>query len=367
MPSPCPSHQTLQELLLSPAAQTEEVSRHVAGCPRCQGAMEALSSESGGAQTRTAGSSASGTARAFLPRGTAIGHYVLLEPLGAGGMGSVYAAYDAKLDRRVALKLLHPDGQGAEHAARLEREARAMARISHPNVLSVHELGNDAGRRFITMELVDGWTLGDWLGLERRGWRQVLASFRAAGAGLAAAHAAGLVHRDFKPANVLVSNDGRVRVTDFGLVRLRGEPTLAPNSDAAPAAPGESHALTQEGSLLGTPRYMAPEQLAGEEATLHCDQFSFCVALYEALYGAHPFGAHSLATLLEAMRAGPPPRPPAASQVPRGIHQALRRGLSHRPQDRWPGMPELLVELARDPGPRRRRLLLGGGAVAGLA
>ncbi len=367
MSAPCPSRQTLLELLLTPTAQTEAVSQHAAGCLRCQGELEELSSQSGGDRTRTAGSSASQADRAFLPRGTAIGHYVLLEPLGAGGMGSVYAAYDAKLDRRVALKLLHSDGQGAEHSARLEREARAMARISHPHVLSVYELGHEAGRRFITMELVDGWTLGDWLGLQRRGWREVLASFRAAGAGLEAAHAAGLVHRDFKPANVLVSNDGRVRVTDFGLVRLRTEPTEAPSAEPGPAASADPGALTVAGALLGTPRYMAPEQLTGDEVTPRSDQFSFCVALYEALYGSHPFGAQSLGTLLEAMRQGPPLRPPPGSRIPRAIHEALRRGLSHRPEDRWPELAPLLAQLARDPGPRRRRWMVGGAALLGLA
>jgi len=264
----------------------------------------------------------------------------------------------------VALKLLHSDGEGPEHTARLEREARAMAKISHPNVLAVHELGNDQGRRFITMELVDGWTLGDWLSLERRDWRAVLAKFRLAGEGLAAAHAAGLVHRDFKPANVLVSNDGRVRVTDFGLVRMRTE--AAPASGAEEGLRLDPAALTLAGSLMGTPRFMSPEQLAGLEATHQSDQFSFCVSLYEALFGVHPFGTESLATMVEGMTRGLPPSPPPGTGVPRSIHQALRRGLQHRPEARWPSMSQLLAELSRDTGLRRRRGVRGVVAVLAL-
>jgi serine/threonine protein kinase len=202
----------------------------------------------------------------------------VLDRIGAGGMGVVYAAYDPELDRRVALKLLRPDRFGSDaDRLRLLREAQALARLADPHVVSVYDTGTFGDRVFVAVELVEGETLRQWLGGLRaapRSWREVLARFLPAGRGLAAAHAAGLVHRDFKPENVLLGRDGRVRVADFGL------------AEAAPEPGGKLAALPAEwGLVLGTPAYMAPEQLRGIAVDARSDQFSFCVALFEALYG----------------------------------------------------------------------------------
>jgi len=199
------------------------------------------------------------------PPGGRIGRFVILEVLGQGGMGIVLAAYDPDLDRRVALKLLHP-GLDDPSGARLVREARAMARLAHPNVLSVHEIGSVDGKAFIAMEFASGGTLRRWLATSRP-WREVLDRFLAAGRGLAAAHDAGLVHRDFKPENVLLTNQDEVRVADFGLVSASSEP---------------------RGGVVGTPAYMAPEVRAGRSVGAAADQYAFCVSLWEGLFGARP-------------------------------------------------------------------------------
>src|SRR3954453_18295126 len=160
-----------------------------------------------------------------LPRGSAVGRYVVLERIGSGGMGVVYAAYDPELDRKVALKLLRPDRAGAvgEAALRLQREAQAIARLSDPHVVAVYDAGTLGEQVFVAMEFVEGRTLREWLKAEPRSWSEILKAFLAAGRGLAAAHDAGLVHRDFKPDNVLLGGDGRVKVADFGLARPVGE------------------------------------------------------------------------------------------------------------------------------------------------
>ncbi|HVV84724.1 MAG TPA: serine/threonine-protein kinase, partial [Kofleriaceae bacterium] len=236
-----------------------------------------------------------------------LGRFEVLGRLGQGGMGQVLRARDPQLGREVALKLLHADldaAQAPHHAEvarrRLLREAQAMARLDHPNVIGVHEVGEDGGRVFLVMERVSGTTLGGWLAAAPRGWREVLAVFAQVGAGLAAAHAAGLVHRDVKPDNILVGDDGRVRVTDFGLVGVDGV-------SGPPARPGERDEvdptgatreslpppLTHEGALVGTPGYMAPEQVRGRAADARSDQFGLCVTLYEALFGRAPFAGGS--------------------------------------------------------------------------
>ncbi|MBK7864912.1 MAG: serine/threonine protein kinase [Archangiaceae bacterium] len=283
----------------------------------------------------------------LLERGTAVGRYVVLEPLGAGSMGVVYAAYDPALDRKISLKLLrsdlaHPDLETAR--ARLEREARAMARLSHPNVAIVHDVGSFRDQLFVAMEYVEGGTLESWLAQQRRPWRAVLSRFVDAGRGLQAAHAAGLVHRDFKPANVLVRNDGSVRVSDFGLA----------SSGAGGLSPRE---------LVGTPVYMSPEQLSGASADARSDQFSFCVALYEGLYGVRPFAADSVPDLLEAV-AHTAPAPPAPSAVPGWLKRVVLRGLYADPAQRWPDMTALLEALSRDPA--RTRWRVGAALIAAV-
>ncbi|WP_163779433.1 protein kinase domain-containing protein, partial [Myxococcus vastator] len=246
-----------------------------------------------------------------------------------------YAADDLRLGRRVALKLLRPllagaAGQGRE---RLLREAQAMARLSHPNVLPLFELGTAEGRDFLAMEWVDGTTLADCLRERERPWRDVMDVFLAAGAGLSAAHRAGMVHRDFKPSNVLVGRDGRVRVTDFGLVRHGAGNPLETDADVGEGA-SKASTLTKWGQAVGTPAYMSPEQHAGRAVDARSDQYSFCVALHEALHGERP--GH-----LPASAA------PRTSSVPRHVRTALARGLANAPEDRFPSMEALMAVLSQ--------------------
>ena len=275
-----------------------------------------------------------------------VGRFVVLETLGAGGMGVVHAAYDPRLDRKIALKLVKPEvaAAGTNGEARLLREAQAMARLSHPNVVQIHEVGAWEGRVFIAMELVAGRSLATWLEVQPRGWREVVHMFAEAGRGLAAAHAAGMVHRDFKPENVLVGDDGRVRVTDFGLARGgvsesgAGETWREPGDPLAAIVDGMSVGTA---AFAGTPRFMSPEQFLGEPATAASDQFSFCVALYVALHGVHPFVGEDRATLAKAVIAGERREPPRM-RVPRKIHKAVVKGLARAPEGRFAGMGELL-------------------------
>ncbi|HWN69326.1 MAG TPA: serine/threonine-protein kinase, partial [Haliangium sp.] len=247
-------------------------------------------------------------------------------------------------------------------------EAQALARLAHPNIVHVYEVGTYQERVFIVMEFVRGQTLDAWLTAGERTWPAILDVFRQAGKGLRAAHQAGLVHRDFKPANVLVGDDDRVRVVDFGLARLSEQldtpDTLdldAGSVDEEPSGSSELDlALTRTGARLGTPAYMAPEQLAGRAVDVRSDQFSFCVSLYEALYGDRPFAGNDAAALQESIERGLPRRPKQDSPVPVWVEQAVMRGLAADPAERWPSMDALLDALARDPAQVWRRLVLGG-------
>ncbi|MCA9707502.1 MAG: serine/threonine protein kinase, partial [Myxococcales bacterium] len=235
-------------------------------------------------------------------------------------MGVVYEAHDLALDRRVALKL-HARKEDDVRTSRMWREAKAMARLSHPNVIAVHEVGEHEGRVFIAMELVEGGSVRDWLREApggRHPWREVLRVFIQAAEGLAAAHAVELVHRDFKPDNILLGEDGRVRVADFGLARAAtDEPDPAVRMPSSLVrSPSVTDRLTQTGAAVGTPAYMAPEQLGGEEVDHRGDQFSFCVALYEALYGERPYPTRSLADLVDATAEGRIRPPPSGHDVP---------------------------------------------------
>lgn len=297
--------------------------------------------------------------------------YVVIEPIGRGAMGVVLRAYDTKLQREVALKVVHPGALSGQARARMLREARAMARLSHPNVVAIYdaELEPEGGVA-VAMELVRGRTLYEWLAT-RPPWREVVAMFVAAGRGLAAAHAAGVLHRDFKPTNVLVGDDGRLRVTDFGLARTleRGEDPSGSLAHAGLAARDEASApcgvhddeLTQRGALLGTPAYMAPEQHEGRPASVATDQFAFCVSLWEGLTGARPF-AGPWALLGERTR----PRWPRDIHVPRAAVDAITRGLAFDPSARWPTMDALLAVLERI-GRRTRRSVAVGAAIVLLA
>ena len=293
-----------------------------------------------------------------------IGRFEVLSRLGAGGMGVVYSAYDPELDRNVAIKLLRPDlvagTAGSSGTSRLQREAQAMARLNHPNVATVHEVGTHDDQVFVAMEYVDGGTLREWLQRERD-WRDVLAKYVDAGAGLAAAHAAGIVHRDFKPDNVMLDRDGRVRVMDFGLSRSRD---AQPETQAtAPVRPREvdplATPLTATGAIMGTPAYMAPEQHRGRPADERSDQFAFCVALYEGLAGVRPFAGKTYPELVRNVLAGTMRPTPAQLRAPRHVLAAIQRGLSVDPTQRHASMDALLLQLRSDPGAKWRR-----GAVA---
>ncbi|HET6584535.1 MAG TPA: tetratricopeptide repeat protein, partial [Nannocystaceae bacterium] len=292
-----------------------------------------------------------------LARGAVVGRYLVTEELGSGGMGVVYAAYDPELDRRVALKLLRARARATPGAeARLLREARAIARLSDRNVVAVYDVGvvEDDGTPvvFLAMELVEGVTLRRWIAREPRSWREIVATYLEAGRGLAAAHAAGIVHRDFKPGNVLVGD--RVVVLDFGLARIVEEL----DRDETPAgagrlAPGRS-TITRPHAVLGTPAYMAPEQRAGDLADARSDQYAFCLALAEALLGAHP--------LLDRAEQ-PLERVIAGARVPMPLRRLLARGLAERPDDRFADMPAVLAGLERVLGRRNRRVIAAAGLV----
>jgi len=317
--------------------------------------------------------------------GDRVGAYTIEQVLGAGGMGIVYAAHDPDLDRRIALKILRSAARGDHDSparARLLREARAMARVTHPNVITVHQVGTDAQHRdYIAMERIDGRTVADWLTV-RRSVDDVLRVMIAAGRGLAAAHRAGLIHRDFKPHNVLLGRDGRVVVTDFGLARAyEGDATVASRrtaravaaialdetADAGTTPPARADAsslsstLTQTGAMLGTPAYMAPEQFAGGSTGPETDQFAFCVAMWEGLTGARPFRGGSVDELRRAVDGA---IPVGGEKLPRRLRAALERGLRRDPSARWPSMDALLAAVA---APRRRIRRLELAVVAAVA
>ncbi|MGV8039155.1 MAG: tetratricopeptide repeat protein [Thermoanaerobaculaceae bacterium] len=305
------------------------------------------------------------------PAFSRIGRFVVLRLVGAGGMGVVHQAYDPELDRKVAIKLLHASpcqmGGSSPEAARLQREAQAIAQLSHPNVITVYDVGTHAGRVFIAMEFVEGEDLRQWLRTRQRSWRETLSVFLQAGEGLAAAHAAGLVHRDFKPANVLVGGDGRARVLDFGLARPVGQrPASAVEPQAAvgpPTASALDSPLTLPGAIVGTPAYMAPEQLCGHDVDPRADQYAFAVALHEGLYSQRPFPDSTGVPGPSAGSRGAVLPPPSHHPVPARVGRVLQRALSADPADRFPSMVELLQALRRAAASRLRAW---GWAAAGL-
>ena len=318
------------------------------------------------------------------------GRYVLLDRLGRGGAGVVHAAYDPELDRKVAIKLLLPTRNGASGSdnprARLLREAQAVAKLNHPNVITVHDVGtyepsswgeaaglpgDDGTAVYVVMELVRGTDLKAWLRAEPRRCKDVLDKFLAAGRGLAAAHAKGLVHRDFKPSNVMIGEDGRVKVLDFGLARaVATEPPATPcdraesRSESAPrpSVSALESQITVAGTLMGTPAYMSPEQHACEEATARSDQYAFAVALFEGLYGKLPFAGSSASELHEVKRKGSPAAP-SGLRVPTFVDAAVRRALSVDRTRRFDDMNALLGALSRDPA---RRLRVASLAMLGV-
>ncbi len=307
--------------------------------------------------------------------GARYGRFIVLSGIGSGAMGVVMAAYDPELDRKVAIKVLRAEVADQAAHARLVREAQALARLNHPNVVAIHEVGSEEGRVFVAMEFVQGRTLRAWMEEQARDWRAVIEVFAAAGRGLAAAHAVGLVHRDFKPDNVMIGEDGRVRVMDFGLARA-DESTDAPQTEmfvgdasgaslALARSPSWSR-LTRVGTLLGTPAYMAPEQWRREEATARSDQWSFCVALFEALLGARPFAGVTGKELARIISLGKISWPAGARAVPGWVRRLVARGLSVDPEARHASMDALLDALLADPARHRRRAALSLGFVGML-
>ncbi|MCB9703819.1 MAG: serine/threonine protein kinase [Myxococcales bacterium] len=292
-----------------------------------------------------------------------IGRFQILHEIGAGGMGVVYAAYDETLDRRVAIKLLiGTDALTSKAGQRLRREAQAMARISHPNVVQIYDVGEHRGQIYVAMEYIEGTELSRWLADEALSWAEIIDVFIQAGRGLQAAHEAGVVHRDFKPDNVMIRRrnaqsargEVRAKVLDFGLAAVAHPDGSAPAPDE-PDEPDEPDVdapltrLTATGALMGTPRYMSPEQFLGADSDPRSDQFSFAVALYEALFGERPFAGESFSELREAVLGGSMRPPPRASDVPGWARETLLRALALDPNERWASMDELLTVLAEHP------------------
>jgi len=301
-----------------------------------------------------------------------LGRYEVVGLVGEGGMGTVFAAYDASLDRRVAIKSLRRGHSDPSRRARLQREAKVLAQLDHPNIITIHEVWEEDGEIYLAMEYVEGEDLSFWQ-TAKRPWREIVDAYRQAGEGLVGVHEAGLVYRDFKPANVIRRHeDGVVKLLDFGLARIEeddsspGERALhsvgfrRPTEDASstdpPRQPAED-ALTHAGSLVGTPAYMAPEQFLGAPADARSDQFSFAVSLWEALYKQRPFLRE-----LGRVKGEFDERwftAPRDHHVPSWVRRVVERGMARDPSDRFPSMRALLEDLGRDPAIRRRRLALG--------
>ena len=282
-------------------------------------------------------------------------------------MGVVYAAYDEELDRRVAIKLLRIGSRNRpEGRTRMLREAQAMARLSHTNVVQVYEVGEFGDQLYLAMEFVRGEDLRTWLAAAPRSWLAVRAKYLEAGRGLAAAHVAGLVHRDFKPENVVIADKGCAKVLDFGLVMRAGvhEPEVENLRSGETSLDIE---LTGQGTLIGTPAYMSPEQHLRIAVDARSDQFSFCVALWEALYGARPFAGSTAEELTTHVLRGVIVQPRHDRHVPGWLRAALLRGLSIDPAARYPSMDALLADLSRDPGALRRRVVVGAVALVVIA
>lgn len=333
--------------------------RHLEICDACAEATAAAAVLT----TVPEGDTSDPTSARSEPTGGHIGRYAILGHLGAGAMGIVLRAYDPKLEREVALKILRGE-LGEAGSARLVREAKAMAQLSHPNVVGLYDVDIEPERVMVVMELVRGDTLASWMRRDNR-WQDVLEHLVQAGRGLAAAHVAGLLHRDFKPANVLVGEDGRVRVTDFGIARaqVHSVSPAEPNSKT----PGLDEALTQIGAVVGTPAYMAPEQHRGDPLTPAADQYAFAMALFEGLTGDRPHSGVAVERLLEAKMQGPPAWP-SEIDLPSRLRLAISRALAPTPEDRFPSMDALLHALAfRARGARRNGALIAVAMVAAAA
>ncbi|MCA9649346.1 MAG: serine/threonine protein kinase, partial [Myxococcales bacterium] len=365
----CPSDIELAELLQGLVAdeRREAIEDHLDECEDCRQLVVALVDTIAAPRRSSVDPDEPGD----LDVGAKVGRYEITRRIGDGGMGRVLGAYDPQLDREVAIKVLHDRTLTDELRHRLRSEARALARLAHPNVVSVYGVERHRGRELVVMELVEGETLAAWQ-RRRPPWREVVAAYHQAGRGLAAAHARGLVHRDFKPGNCIRDPTGRVRVLDFGLARDLGDPS----TDSHPMAhgdlalgSGDRPPPTRTGTILGTVAYMPLEQLRGGRVDARSDQWSFCASLFEAVAGERPFRlGRSLSeqdSILDSTR--PTSRWPPG--VPRSLWRIVERGLATSPEDRWSSLDRLLDEIERSVVPTRRwRLLsLGGLAAAVLA
>lgn len=290
-----------------------------------------------------------------LPEGTQIGRYVIKKVIGRGGMGVVYVAFDPSLSRRIAIKILNTNKAGTamnetkSAQDRMLREAQAMAAIGHPNLVQVHDVGTYDGSVFIAMEFVNGRTLREWNAeTNDDDWEEVIKVYKAAAEAVQAAHDAKLIHRDFKPDNVMLGFDNRVRVMDFGLARSTGK---RKSSDSMTMSTSNilGKPLTATGVIMGTPAYMAPEQFLGEPTDARTDQFSFCVTLYEALYGYRPFQGKNMTEVAKAVMRGKIKLPPKKHPVPGYVLDTLLKGLQCTPDDRWDSMQELIEALEEPP------------------
>ncbi|MEM6997003.1 MAG: serine/threonine-protein kinase [Myxococcota bacterium] len=325
-------------------AEADAAADHIRACARCASVVELLAPEP--------------------PMPNRIGRFAVRRKLGAGAMGVVYEAHDPELRRDVAVKVVSPVVSATLTVGRVRREARAMAKIAHPNVVPIYDVGEVDSGLFIAMALIDGPTMTEWLGARQRSWSAIVSVMCRAGLGIAAAHDVGVIHRDFKPDNVLVAAGDCPLVADFGLAARGGELGSPTNETSAPQDLALGDTATRTDVVLGTPRYMSPEQFGGH-ADRRSDQFSFCVALYEALYGASPFRGRSLHSLMAEVTAGSVRQPSRGQGVPRWLWRVIRRGLSADPADRWRDMRALIGAL--QPA-RRRRWAAGllGVAVAPL-
>ena len=400
MVSPCPSESTLEAFArgVGELSARAQLSAHIRGCASCQARYLPMAlqnsaltqtnfdspaarsrkhtretpvtlagqggTEPGLEDTHVSGErTADGVSISSIQRGEALDRYVILERLGAGGMGEVYSAWDPVLDRKVAVKVLRSDFEGSELGEELKRrllhEAQSLAKLSHPNVVTVHDVGLAGDRVFLAMEFAEGRTLKHWLEQKPAPtWQAMLEVFLAAGEGLAAAHASGITHRDFKPDNVVVGSDGRVRVMDFGLAHGQA----APKKDPTLPVP---RSITGPGAMLGTPAYMSPEALHGKPTDFRSDEFGFCVALFEAFYGFRPFEGATPGALVVEIEQNKVRQPPKDTSVPGRIHQLLLKGLRAEPAQRFQTMRALLLQLGRRRSSREQGLALG--SIATLA
>lgn len=360
--SKCPEEKLLLAFFSGdlPEPAEKDLEQHIDECSACRQVLAELARQASFSAPLGAPAAEGGRGSAVgVPGPERLGRYELLSVLGAGGMGIVYEAHDPEIDRRVAIKLVRRLGrlgpEPAELQRRLEHEARAMARVSHPNTVAIHDVGVHDGQLFIVMHHVAGQTLRQWLAEPKHSRSEILEVFLAAGEGLCAVHDAGLVHGDFKPDNVLVGDKGSVWLSDFGLSRLISE-VVQPAREPSASDSGIAKA-SESGNLVGTPAYLAPESFAGAAPSVQSDQYAFCIALYEALRGNRP-AVGPTGVVVPARLAGP---------MSCRLAGVLRRGLRRDPKQRFVTMHKLLFALRTCTRPAQvRRAAFWGAALVGL-